>query len=156
MSTSRTSVGFGRSLLMSSLLVTALVAAGCSGDDSEKDAGKTGSESTATASHDPKVPSGDNGDLVDPTGARADLVGFKCASKAGRWAATGTVKNSSKEDAAYLVQVTVHSTEGGTVLGTAEETLDVKAGKKADIDFANIYSGKEKKLECTARVVRGS
>lgn len=156
MSTSSNSTGRRRSLLLISLLLTALVAGGCSGDDSEKDAGSSDSDSSAKTGKAPEVPSGDNGDLSDPAGARADLLDFKCAKKEGTWAASGRLKNSSEEDATYLVKVTVHSTKGGTVFGSAEDTVDVKAGQKVAIDFDAVYSGKEKKLDCTARVVRGS
>lgn len=152
---SKSAAAYRRLSVMSAVLIMALAAGGCSGDDDEDSKGSSSSTSDSPGSES-SVPSGDNGDLENPVGARNDLVDFKCAKHDGKWSASGTVKNATDDDTTYLVQVSVHSAETGTVVGSKDDTLDVKAGKKVDFDFGNIYSGDDKNLECTPRVVRSS
>lgn len=149
------SAGFNRHLLLTSTLVLALATGACSADDGG-DAEATAKPVTEAAAEQSNIPSGDNGALEDPVGARGDLVGFECAKEGGEWSASGVLLNSSDEEATYVVQVTVHSAKGGTVVGSAEDTLTVNAGKEADFEFGDLYSGKEKNLDCTPRIVRGS
>src|SRR5690349_17188299 len=77
-----------------------------------------------------EVPSGDLARLVDPVGARADLVRFRCRRVQGAWAASGTVVNRSGEEATYLVEVTLHKAEEGTVVGSSRAMLTLAAGER--------------------------
>lgn len=152
--TSATTTPVRRLLVTAAAVILSLSIAGCSGDESDDSGEKPAAGESASA--DATVPSGDNGDLANPVGARSDLVDFSCKEKGGTWSAKGTLQNSSGDEATYLVQVSVHSAKAGTVFGSKDDTIEIKAGKKSDFELDGIYAGKEKKVDCTARVVRSS
>ena len=138
------------------LLGLTLTACSGSGDDTSDSPHKEAAPPSAPASASSKVPSGDNGKIKDPTGDIAALSDFACDKNGKSWSATGRLENTTDGDATYLLQVSVHSASAGTVFGSAEKTFELAAGKKTKFSLDDIYSGREKKVDCTPRVVRGS
>lgn len=129
----------------------------CSGNDSDSDkGGKSGGDRTTEAAADPSVPSGDNKDLENPQGARADLTDFKCDKSASGWTARGTLKNPESKEATYLVSVSVYSKKKGTVAHAKEDKIVVKGDAKRELVYENFYDGQQKGLACSVRVVKSS
>ncbi|QSR24237.1 hypothetical protein CFH99_01185 [Nocardioides aromaticivorans] len=125
----------------------------CSEDSKDQPAGRDAS----SASEESRTPSGDNGDLTDPVGARADLTGFRCAPKGQRrWTASGTLMNPTDHEARYLVRVSVVVTETSEVIASGERDLAVPAGGSEDFAVGRLRGRTGAGVECVARVVRSA
>src|SRR5690349_15951099 len=95
-----------RTAIVLVLVLGAFPATACGDTHESKDrpAGREGS----SAAEGSRTPSGDNGSLTEPVGARADLADFRCRPNGRRrWAASGTLVNAADHEARYLVRVSV-------------------------------------------------
>lgn len=102
-----------------------------------------------------RAPSGDNGNLADPVGARADLTEFRCRPRGHRrWTASGTLMNRTDHEARYLVRVSVVVTETNAVLASGERSLAVSAGGSDKFAIGRLPGRTGPETECVARVVR--
>jgi hypothetical protein len=137
-------------LALSSFSVTA-----CS--DAEDSKGTPASGDASSASEESRTPSGDNGNLADPVGARADLTEFRCTPKGQRrWAASGTLVNETDQEARYLVRVSVIVTKTSEVIASGERDLAVPADGSEDFTVGRLRGRTGAGVECVARVVRSA
>lgn len=130
----------------------ALLALSSCSDDADKSPPQTHPTPTSDSS---RAPSGDNGNLNEPVGARADLRDFECDAEGGAWSASGKLENAARKPVTYLVRVSLSDGDAGTVLGTAEHSVTVDAKGSARVKFAEFHSG-DPKGSCVARVVKSS
>ncbi|WP_040167200.1 hypothetical protein [Microbacterium gorillae] len=119
------------------------------------DGGATGTPGPDPAS---TVPSGDNGDLTDPVGARDALVDDACAAdEGGVWSGTGTIRNTGEGAVTYLVRFSVVDVTTHAVLGSGDQELTVEAGASAPVAVPAFYTQDgDAELSCHARVVSGT
>lgn len=134
------------------LAVTMGLLAACSDGTEPKD-----SEPHPAASSESHAPSGDNGDLADPVGARADLTGFRCVPKGQkRWAASGVVVNDTETASDYLIRVSVVVSGTSEVIVSREQDLAVAAGGREKFALKGLRARTGDGVECAVRVVRSA
>lgn len=141
-----------RARLALALAVTVVSMAACSDSKDSND-----QETPAASDSESRAPSGDNGSLANPVGARADLTDFSCATTGQkRWAASGTIVNNADEDASYLVRVSVIVTDTSEVVVSRDKELEVAAAGREKFTFNGLRGRTGDGLECAARVVRSA
>jgi hypothetical protein len=137
------------------LLATSVLGA-CS-DSGGGSGGSAPSGSSQSAASGPSKPASSAGTGAtapkDVKGAIKALSDFKCSATGSVWAAMGTVTNSGKSKSTYVVQVAVVKPKTFEVLGTKEQSVDVEASQKANVQLDKIYSGAGKGLLCVPSVV---
>lgn len=83
-------------------------------------------------------------------GAAGDLVKHTCTADAqGRWSFTGTLRNTSKQDADYTITLSLVHRVGSTVVATHEVTRKVAAGGTQGVEAPSFATEKgSKELAC--------
>ena len=102
------------------------------------------------------IPAGNNGKLVHPAGAIADLSGFKCQPNAsGSWTASGVVTNTSTRTQQYILDFSVIN-KADTVVGTVRRQFPVAAGHRVSAHAEDFFRSTVHGLRCLPRLVSGT
>lgn len=136
-------------------LVAVIGVAGCSSNDSAKEASppKTKSTSTSTSTTQTFVANTKHtpGTLADFVGAKADVHDTTCKQHGGSWEADGVVSNPTDSSVRYRIYVSFLS--GDTTVGLAEANLG-KVGPSKSAHWQQSVKVASDNLRCILRVER--